>query len=252
MVPNDAFQGAAAAIYLRTRLRARTYYLVNDGTGYGRELADALNRRARVLHEVEVGVAHMDVLPPQAVRQLVSRLADQIVSVTPDAVYCGCTADPSAQLARALGARGFRGAFFVADAEHNAQWPKEVGTLQHPYLTDPGIDDNRTAGWFRRAFAARFHAVTQPFDAYAYDAASAALRALYSAAVHHQLSRSIGQRRLRIASYVGQACFQGASGPVSFDRNGDTTNRSVSVYASELGSWHLLTVIAMGRPTRCR
>jgi branched-chain amino acid transport system substrate-binding protein len=252
MVPNDLYQGVAAALYLHNQLHGRTYYQVDDQEDYGVPLAEAMNRQARRLGEDEVGVGHITVTPSGAAdRAAVARLADQIVSVTPDAVYCGCDADPSAQLAHALDARGFHGAFFVPDEEHNPDWLKLAGQLHTAYATDPGVDDNRAAGWFQRAFTARFHAATQLFDSYAYDAAATALRALLAAATHHQLSGSISRQRRAVVRYVRNTCFYGASGPVSFDANGDSNHRSVSVYAGELGSWHLRTVVRLGSPLHC-
>jgi branched-chain amino acid transport system substrate-binding protein len=244
MVPNDLLQGTAAAIFLRKALRRKSYYLVDDGSGYGVPAAGAMNQQARALHEAEVGAAHMDSGPS------VSRIADQIVSVAPDVVYCGGH-DHSAALAHALDARGFRGIFFTMDAALDPSWSKVAGPIQHAYVTNPGLDANHAAGWFQRAFAARFHAATQVYDAYAYDAATAALRALYTAAVHNQLTGSVAQRRRAVIGYVRRTCFRGASGSVSFDRNGDPISSSMSVYALRLGSWQLVGVVNLGRSPRC-
>jgi branched-chain amino acid transport system substrate-binding protein len=242
----------AAALFLRHQLRAKTYYLVDDGQSYGAGLASAFSGEAATLYEERVGVAHLRVSPSDApTRQQVSSVADQIASVAPDAVYCGCDGVPASYLAHALASRGFHGAFISGDAAYNSEWLKFTGPKHGAFATDSGVGSNRAAGWFHRAFTARFHAATQLYDAYAYDAATAVLRAVVSAATQGRFSGSITQRRRAVVISVTRTCFHGASGPVSFDRNGDTINRSVSVYADQLGSWHLRTVVAVGHPPHC-
>jgi branched-chain amino acid transport system substrate-binding protein len=250
-VTSDGYQALAAAAFLRQQLLGWTYYLVDDRTEYGSRLASAMRQHARTLHLEKVGVAHLDLSSTALTKTSTAALADQVAAISPDAVYCACAPQPGAYIARALHQQGFHGSFLGADAIHNAAWLSIAGSVNKVYATDPGIDDNRAAAWFRRAFIARFHAVTQLYDAYAYDAATAALRAIYAASVRHQLGGGVTEKRKIVVGFVARTCFRGATGMVSFDANGDTTNRKVSIYSAEQGSWHLRAAMQTGKQPRC-
>jgi ABC-type branched-subunit amino acid transport system substrate-binding protein len=64
-----------------------------------------------------------------------------------------------------------------------------------------------------------------------------ALTAIYNAQKSGQFKGSLFHKRSIVAKLVGKVKFKGATGTTSFDKNGDTTNRIISLYAVLGGKW---------------
>jgi ABC-type branched-subunit amino acid transport system substrate-binding protein len=105
------------------------------------------------------------------------------------------------------------------------------------FATIPGPAVQAASPSFRRPYRHRFHFPLHQFDAPAYDAANIVLNAIYQAAVHGKLRGSLFRMRAAVLPYVAHTRWHGALGLTSFDRNGDTRNRIVSMYAVRHGAW---------------
>ncbi len=79
------------------------------------------------------------------------------------------------------------------------------------------------------------------YDIYAYDAANVIINAFAKAVKSGQIK--VGNpmtqaRRLIIArNVVATSDYRGATGQVSFDKNGDSSNRDISIYQVQGGKW---------------
>ena len=76
------------------------------------------------------------------------------------------------------------------------------------------------------------------YDAYSYDAADTLIRAILKVAAEQgvdQLGSPAG--RDAIIAAVAATDFQGVTGQVKFDANGDTLNKAITVYRVENGAW---------------
>jgi branched-chain amino acid transport system substrate-binding protein len=105
------------------------------------------------------------------------------------------------------------------------------------YGSNEGLDLAGASQAFRNAYHRRFHAHLQFYDALAYDAANIALNAIYQASRRGKLHGRLFQMRAAILSYVAHVRWHGAAGVTTFDQNGDTRNRVVSMYAVQKGKW---------------
>jgi branched-chain amino acid transport system substrate-binding protein len=224
---------------------------VDDGQMYGRFLASGIKRYAATVHLQRVGSAHLDYSTPARNAQTAAAVADQIQAIGPDVVYCGCDGESAAALASALHHRAFTGSFVGGDSIHGDGWLRMVGASSKTYASDIGIDLSRLPGWFRRAYSARFHTELTPFSAYAYDAASVALGAMYAAVTHHELHGSMFGKRAAVVARVARTCYRGATGITAFDANGDTRNRVVSIYTARESSWQFATTVRVGAAPAC-
>jgi branched-chain amino acid transport system substrate-binding protein len=77
----------------------------------------------------------------------------------------------------------------------------------------------------------------EPYEAYGvltFDAANVIIQAMASGLASGEYSE---ERRADVVTAVQGTDIEGASGPVSFDQYGDTTNKVLTVYAVEGGSW---------------
>jgi branched-chain amino acid transport system substrate-binding protein len=192
-----------------------------------------------------VGIGHIDSTDPSRIQTTAGAVSDQILATHPDAVYCGCDQPSSYTLIHGLRAAGSS----IPVLAYNAIW--DPGWIQHlssaesvgVYVTVAGLDPSHSTVSFRRKFASTFHTSLQEYDDHAYDAATVALDAMYRAAAAGRLRGSTHRLRVAVLDYIAHARVRGATGITSFDANGDTKNRIVSVYRGSQGRWKFDTAL---------
>jgi branched-chain amino acid transport system substrate-binding protein len=241
-ITTDALQGPSAAAYLKQRLGATSYFLVDDQLQYGAGVAGAMKAYAQKIGLQLVGAAHLNMQNRSTWASSLTATAEVIAARHPDGVLYGGGAwylgGPKVSLFKDLRRNGYSGpvvgvdsivvdsiSAFTSSGERNL-----FGTI-------PGADIQVTSPSFRRAYTRRFRVQLHQFDASAYDAAGIALNVIYRAAAHGELRGSLFRRRAAVLPYVAHVRWHGALGLTSFDRNGDTRNRIVSVYAVRNGAW---------------
>jgi branched-chain amino acid transport system substrate-binding protein len=76
------------------------------------------------------------------------------------------------------------------------------------------------------------------YDAYSYDAANVIIKAII------EVAKSVGADKVAttdgkkaIIAAVAKTNFEGVTGKVEFDKNGDTTNKAITVYQVKAGVW---------------
>jgi len=76
------------------------------------------------------------------------------------------------------------------------------------------------------------------YDAYSYDAANVLIDAILIAAKDQGVDKLIMPvGRDAIIANVAKTNVEGVSGKISFDKNGDTTNKAITVYRVEAGKF---------------
>lgn len=238
-VTTDNLQGPAGAAFMKTSLGAKTYYLVDDKQTYGAGLAAAADHYAQSkLGLRRLGIGHVDPTDSSSIASSSDAVADQVVSAHPNAVYYGGDSETGIALARDLRKKGFTGPLLGGDAIFNADWIKRTGKGSVAnYATSVGPDPLKASANFRSAYARAFHTAIGPYDATSYDAANIVLQAIFRAAQTHKLTGGIFNMRKAVLAYVATAHHMGATGLTTFDRNGDTTNRIISIYAVRGTDW---------------
>jgi branched-chain amino acid transport system substrate-binding protein len=232
----DDTQGPAAADFMYNTLRARKIYILDDRSDYGRPLADSVARRFR---EDGGAVLGRESLAPDT--QDFQPTLKKAATAKPDALYFGGLFDSGGVLARKqmvamgfnvplVGADGIVDARFVASAGAAAEG--SYGTLAA--VNAPALP---TARQFLADLKARFgiEPTSTSWSAYAapaYDATNIIIAAL---------KRASGPDRESVRQQIAATKdYPGALGPTSFDENGDTTNRLVSVFEVKDGAWTFL------------
>jgi branched-chain amino acid transport system substrate-binding protein len=223
----DLVQGPFAANYLVQTAGKQRIAVIDDGKTYGANLAEQFAQQAeklgaQVVARERVGERDTDF----------SGVITAIRGQNPDAVYYGGeypVAGPlSAQLAGAglniplMGGDGIVDADFVSLGGRQGDLATSIGA---PAETLPSarqyVQDYAAAGF------------AEPFSAYGaltYDATNVLIQALASALAEGEYSE---ERRADIVAAVQATNLEGASGPVSFDEYGDTTNKVLTVYTVE-------------------
>ncbi len=234
----DAYQGPAGAIYAREHGFKTVYVTDNKGT-YGIGLAATFKAESLKIGLNVLGSGELD---PNNLATSAQQLAATIATKKPGLVYFGGEYGSQGgaeifadDLRRAglknvtfMGGDGILAQAFINGSSAGGA----AGALATTVGGDPTKDPNATA--FLAAEKAQFPKTTvQAYDTYAYDATNATINAFARAIkngsikVGNAMDRT---RRLLIARQVRSTDFQGASGPVSFNANGDSLNHTIGVY----------------------
>lgn len=236
-VTTDALQGPGDAAYMHTTLHVNKYYLLDDKLTYGAGLAAAFKAYASTIGMSLVGQGHID---SKDIGTSTDTVADQVAAAHPDGVFFGGDSETGLALPRRLRAKGFTGPLMGGDATFNSDWIKNAGPKGaiNNFASSFGPDPATTGASFRRAYQKRFHVPFQAYEATAYDAARIILQATLQARRAGKLPIGrIAAERKAILPFVAHIKYFGAIGKTTFDKNGDTTNRILSLYKVVNGAW---------------
>jgi branched-chain amino acid transport system substrate-binding protein len=229
----DDIQAPAGADYMYEKLKVRKLYILDDLSPYAENLADNLARRFREDGGTVVGREN---LTPEA--QNYQALVKKIADAKPDAVYFAGTRDHGPdRIRRQMVATGLNIPFVGPDGILHVDFTNLAGTAaEGSYATAVGVNPAAlpAAGQFLADYKARFGKAPtiQDLSSYsptAYDAANIIIAALRKA---HAPDRESVRRAI-----AATRDYQGVLGVTSFDQNGDTSVRLVSIYKVVSGEW---------------
>jgi branched-chain amino acid transport system substrate-binding protein len=242
-VTTDNVQGPVAADFVHNHLHITSAYVVDDKLPYGAGLALTFKQEAKNVGIKVVGSGHIDSSSPSAEAQTAQSLASQISQANPGMVYCGCDSETSLALPRDLRSAGYTKPFMGGDALHNTAWITDTKTGSvNNYATDVGPRTTNASKGFKNLYKKLFPSFfanpgPQSYDATAYDAAGVILNAVYKAAKAHQLTGSATHRRTMVVKYLHNIHYCGATGCMSFTKDGDTTNKILTANRVLSGKW---------------
>lgn len=232
----DALQGPEGAGYAKT-LGFSNFVIIDDSTPYGEGLATEFSKTAEangamVLLTEKTSDKDSDF----------NALVTKIKAKNPDMVYYAGMYMAGALFAKQLHDAGVTAPVMGGDGMYDAQYIELGGkSVAGDYTTCVGLPADKlpAAADFKAAYEAKYPGeAIGAFDAYAYDAAAAIITAAVEAAKTagaDKINSPAGRSALQKA--VSAASFEGVTGPVSFDANGDTNNKIVSLYKVDNGAW---------------
>ena len=246
VVPADDIQGAVACEFIRTDLGAKKVFVLHDRELYGKGIADVFRKSAEASGVQVVGFEGID---PKAsnYRSLVTKIR----AAGAEAVFFGGTTQTNAaQVLKDLRAGGakvpfvspdgtFERAFIEAAGKDNVT--KEQGGV---YITFGGLPSDQLTGLgadFVKRYKAKHGELPEAYAVYGYEAARVLLDAIDRAEAKDRASV--------IAAVAATKDFTGALGTWSFDANGDTTNRMMSVNTIENGEFKFVKAVG-GAPSK--
>ena len=246
VVPADDIQGAVACEFIRTDLGAKKVFVLHDRELYGKGIADVFRKSAEASGVQVVGFEGID---PKAsnYRSLVTKIR----AAGAEAVFFGGTTQTNAaQVLKDLRAGGakvpfvspdgtFERAFIEAAGKDNVT--KEQGGV---YITFGGLPSDQLTGLgadFVKRYKAKHGELPEAYAVYGYEAARVLLDAVDRAEAKDRASV--------IAAVAATKDFTGALGTWSFDANGDTTNRMMSVNTIENGEFKFVKAVG-GAPSK--
>ncbi|HMA35314.1 MAG TPA: branched-chain amino acid ABC transporter substrate-binding protein [Chloroflexia bacterium] len=229
----DNIQGPVGADYAYDQLGKRKAYILDDTEIDGQSLADAFAKEFQARGGTVLG---HDGVPPGTTD--FSAIMSHIAATGPDILYYGGSASNNIPLARkAMTPAGLNIPLMGGDDIVESGPTTAAGAdAEGDYGTVASVNVNLLPDAksfidaYKVAYAsAQWQGVPQAYSANAYDATNIIIAAMKTAGKK--------DREAVRAAIAGTKDFKGATGTTSFDQNGDTTNRWISIYQVQNGVW---------------
>jgi branched-chain amino acid transport system substrate-binding protein len=223
-VTTDAFQGPNMANYFFDTLKVKSVYVLDDSGAYGVGIADAFQRQAE---KRGIKVLGRDQLNPKEADY--TTVLTKIKSLNPDALYYGGVGQAGVKvvkqsydiLPKMLKSGG--DGMYSAEVLKGAGFPAAEGW--YATTASPDLVSSPETKPFVERFAKKYGQQPENYSITAYDAALVILDAIKRVAAS---GKEVNRGSVRDA--IQTSHLQTLQGEVSFDDNGDITNRIVSVY----------------------
>jgi branched-chain amino acid transport system substrate-binding protein len=217
----DDIQGPAGADYMYDKLNAKKIYILDDTETYGKGLADNVEKEFTKKGGTVLG--HEGV--PKGTQDY-STILTKIQSLKPDAVFYGGTTSNGLALARKqMVDLGFDVPFMGGDGIEEAEFTKVAGdAAKGSYSTVAAVNASTLpeATDFLAAYKAKYGEDVGAYSANGFEATNIIIADLNK-------SSSVDRASVRTA-IAATKDFKGVLGTTSFDANGDTTNKWISIY----------------------
>jgi branched-chain amino acid transport system substrate-binding protein len=234
----DAVQGPAAADFASKLLGKKSVYVVDDSTPYGEGLSAEFAKQFAANGGKILGTAKTSDKDSDF-----NALVTKIKATNPDLVYYGGVYNAGALFAKQAKDGGIKAPFMGGDGLFDAKFIELAGAAQAEgdFATSVGFPtDKLPAGQsFLAAYGKKFPGVEPAaYDAYAYDATNVIIEATIAAA------KSVGADKVaspagrdEVIKNVAGTNTTGVTGAIAFDKNGDTTNKAITLYTVQGGKW---------------
>jgi branched-chain amino acid transport system substrate-binding protein len=212
----DDFQGPTAAQFAFER-GVTSVFILDDTTAYGVGLADFFEQRA-----VELGI---EVLGRQGTAETANfdSIITPILALNPDAIFFGGIFNQTGVFINQARAAGFEGLYLSGDGSDSTEFAAlageaGIGTLLTSTAGPASLFPN--AAQFIADYTEAFGGPPITYATEAYDATAVLLLAI------EQAIRDAGgmmPTRAAVSAAVRAVEYEGLTGPISFDANGDRT-----------------------------
>jgi branched-chain amino acid transport system substrate-binding protein len=226
-VTTDAFQGPNMANYYADTLKVKSVYVLDDSGAYGVGIADAFQGQAE---KRGIKVLGRDQLNPKEADYATT--LTKIKSLNPDALYYGGVAQAGVKVVKQASdllpnlIKGGGDGLYGAEILRGAGFPAAQGW--YATIAAPNILDNPDAKPFVEKFAKKYGQQPENYSITAYDAALVILDAVKRVAAS---GKEVTRDAVRDA--IQSTHLKTLQGEISFDDNGDVTNRVISVFRIE-------------------
>jgi branched-chain amino acid transport system substrate-binding protein len=225
----DDTQGAAGAAFAATLEGVSSVYILHDTTAYGQGVAE--------FFRIEAEAQGLTVLGFEGTEEASNfdGIINPILALDPDLIYFGGIYSQTGIFISQARSAGFDG-FFVGpdgfDSSEFAELAGDAGVGTYYTSVAAPVTLYEAAAQFAADYEETFGEGVQPFGAQAYDATAIVLQALAAAI---EANGGAMPTRAQVAEAVrATENFEGLTGTVSFDDNGDP----------ELANYYILQVVS--------
>ncbi|HEV2879613.1 MAG TPA: branched-chain amino acid ABC transporter substrate-binding protein [Candidatus Eremiobacteraceae bacterium] len=235
----DDIQGPAGADYAAQVVKLKRAYVLDDNETYGKGVADQWAAQFQKDGGTVLGHDHIT-KGQQDFHALLTRAA----SLSPDVVFYGGTTSTGGGLVRKQMADAGLGniAYFGADGVRNDQFLTDAGAAANgSYATVATVNATKipAAQTFLKEYQAQFGVPVGSYSANGYVAAMTIIEA--TAAAMKDTSGALPTRAQVLDQLRSGKVHHSIIGDFSFDANGDTTNKIISIYGVRNGGWVFLS-----------
>lgn len=229
----DDIQGGQAAEFVFTTLKKNKVAVIHDKTAYGQGVAENFYKRFAELGGEVVSFDGIDVGDKDF-----KALLTAIKTEKPQLLYFGGVYTECALLSKQVKELGLNIPVFSDDGSFSTEYIKIAGTASEGnYFSMVGASPDKIieAKEFLEKFKAKYSGIDmQPYDVYTYEAAHILLEAI---AQTKRATQNTGTGKSKIADYIAHIKYKGILGETSFDSNGDTLNKTISIYKVKDGAF---------------
>ncbi|MFD3913271.1 MULTISPECIES: branched-chain amino acid ABC transporter substrate-binding protein [unclassified Streptomyces] len=231
----DVVQGKFAAQYYYNDAKKRKVFVVDDKQTYGAGLAAIFSAEFERLGGKVVGTDHVTVKETDF-----SSTADKVKASGADSVYFGGQYPEGGLLSDQIKKTGAKVPTMGGDGIYDPNFISASGESNDgDFATSIGypVEKLDTAKKFIADYAAENY--KDPYAAYggySYDAGWTIIQAV-KAVVAANDGKLPDDAREKVVEATSKVTFDGVTGKVSFDEYGDTTNKQLTVYKVEGGTW---------------
>ena len=239
VVPADDIQGVVSADWA-LKLGLKKVFILDDREVYGKGIADLFHARADELKDQGLTVLGHEGIDANA--QEFKPLMTKIKAKAPQLIYFGGTTQTKAgQLVKDMLAVGLDAKFMCPDGCFEEAFIESAGAdnLQdRALITFGGMPPEKLAGkgaTFVANYKKKFAKDPEGYAVYGYECGKVALEAIRRAGKK--------DRDAIRAATISITNFDGGLGKWSFDKNGDTTLRTMSGNTVKAGKFEFVTVL---------
>ena len=240
VVPTDDVQGAVAADFAK-ETGAKKVFVLNDREVYGKGVAGVFEKHAKEIGLEVVGTDGID-----AKASNYKSVVTKIKQAGADLVYFGGTTQTNAgQLAKDIVTVGLKARLIVPDGCYEQAFIEAAGAKAlegRAFITFGGKEPKALTGKgkdFYENYKKAYGGEPEVYAVYGYESAKVVLTAMQN------IAKAGGKltRESVLAEVAKTKNFSGALGTWSFDANGDTTNRTMSVNTVKDGKFETVKVV---------
>jgi len=232
VIANDAQQGKVLGEYAVGKLGAKTVAIIDDRSAYGQGLADEFEKAAKaagaqVVTREFTGTDKTDF----------NAILTSIKGKNPDLIFYGGMDVQAGPMLKQIKNLGITAKYLAGDGVQNAELLKLAGDAgEGAYASSPGLPLDQMPGGkgFADKYKAKYNVEIQIYAPYAYDAANVVLAAMKKA------DSTDPAKYLPVLKTI---TYQGVTGNIAFDENGDVKGGSISLYQVKDGKWKYLETV---------
>ena len=243
VVTTDNVQGPAAAQYIYDVLGKKTVYIIDDTETFGKGVADAFQKE----FEKRGGTVTKHDAAPKTTQDYVS-IMTAAKAGNPESIYFGgVTATGGARILKAavqvgLGDVPYVGPDGINDgsAETKDSFLNLAGAdAKASYSTLAGIGDFPGKAQFEVDYKAKYNASPTGYAGTGFACAQVVIDALNRAGKTNPADLKAAREAVRVAGTATDNTYKTIVGDITFDANGDTSQKIVSIYTFDQAGTYL-------------
>jgi len=227
-VGTDNSQGPAAALYLSSTLGAKKVAVIDDGSEYGKGIADIVRAKLKAANVTVTDSESVD-----ATATDFSSTVNNIKATPPDAVFFGGYYQAAGILVKQLRDAGVKATFMGPDGVEDPGFVKAAGAdAEGSILLAPGTPADKIPASFTSAYQTLVGQAPGLYSVEAFDAANAVLQGI----------KAGDTTRASLETFLSTVDYKGLAVEVKFDPSNNELASQVTIWASQVKNGQIVSL----------